>query len=155
MPQISKISHTHDQLLDAMLANPTATNGQLAQQFGYTQAWVSTIIHSDLFQAKLQERQDEVFGEVAISVKDRITALAHDSLNRLHQKILVENDTGALIDASELAIKALGFGGQTNGKTTQVAVVVNNNVVSKDVLAEARARMEQRADVITVLENLE
>jgi hypothetical protein len=143
MGDLARISHTHDQIIDWLLANPNQPMSVCAAEFGYTAPWLSTLIHSDLFQAKLQERQETIFGEVALSVKDRITALAHDSLRRLHEKVQTCDDVDQLVSASELAVKALGFG-PTSVRTPGVTVNFQANVVTKDVLAEARLRMEHR-----------
>jgi acetyl-CoA carboxylase beta subunit len=74
-------------------------------------------------------------------VKDRITALAHDSLKRLHERVTICDDVDQLNDTAELAIKALGFGAPrpTPGAMVSIGSV---NVVSREILAEARARME-------------
>lgn len=144
MAELQRISHTHDQIIDWLLANPWEPQSICAAHFRFTEPWLSTLIHSDLFQAKLQSRQEAVFGEVMLSVKDRITALAHDSLRRLQEKVASCDDVDQLVSASELAVKALGFGPQVGRPSVQVNVLQQTNVVSKDVLAEARARMEGR-----------
>lgn len=140
MPQVKALSVRHDQIMDWLIANPVAPLAACAAEFGITQGWLSCIIHSDLFQAKLKERQEEVFGEVAITVKDRITALAHESLERLTLKVQVENDVDKLVSASEVALKALGFGAPKVAQGTG-ATTVNVTVIDKNILAEARRRM--------------
>lgn len=146
--ELKHVSHTHDQIIDWLIANPWEPMSVCAAMFGYTQPWLSTLIHSDLFQAKLRERQDQVFGEVALTVRDRITALAHDSLKRLQEKVAGCENVDQLVSASELAVKALGFGPAPGRPSVQVTVNQQTNVVSKDVLAEARARMEGRQAVL-------
>jgi hypothetical protein len=144
MPELKNISVRHDQIMDWLIANPALPLSACAAFFGLTQPWLSSIIHSDLFQAELSRKKEQVFGEVALTVKDRLTALAHDSLKRLHEKVVVEDSTGLLIDASDMALKALGFGApkvQTAGGSINIGTL---NVVNKDILAEARARMEGR-----------
>lgn len=141
MGQLKNISVRHDQIMDWLIANPTQPLSACAAHFQLTQPWLSTIIHSDLFQAKLTERKDEVFGEVCISVKDRITALAHDSLRRLQERVNVEDNVPVLVDASDLALKALGFGPRQ--AAAQGGTTVNVYGVDRGILAEARARMER------------
>ena len=141
MAQLKKLSVRHDQIIDWLIANPHLTLGACAAHFEVTQPWLSSIIHSDLFQSKLRERQDDVFGEVALSVKDRLTTLAHESLKRMAEKVVVENDLDKLVSASEVALKALGFGNSGgNGGNNRTEVTVN--VVDRQVLAEARKKME-------------
>lgn len=141
---VQKLSHTHDQIIDWLLAHPDQPQSRCAAEFKFTEPWLSTLIHSDLFQAKLHERQEVIFHEVALSVKDRITALAHDSLKRLHERVPGMKDED-VIATSELALKALGFTPGAGKPSVQVNNFNGNTqVVSKDVLAEARARMEGR-----------
>ncbi len=141
MADLKNLSVRHDQIMDWLIANPARPLAACAAEFGITQPWLSCIIHSDLFQAELSKRKDFVFGEVALTVKDRITALAHDSLKRLQERITVCDDIDQLNDTAELAVKALGFGAPRapSGASVHIGSV---NVVSKDILAEARARME-------------
>jgi hypothetical protein len=106
-PGITRVSHTHEAILQYMIANPAAQLSEVAAEFGYTQPWLSNIIYSDCFQAKLADAQGEIFGEVKTSVKDRITTLAHRSLTRLAEKIEIEQDTARITDAAELALKAI------------------------------------------------
>lgn len=108
---IAKLSHMHRAIMDFMIANPEQPNSVVAKQFNVTEAWLSTLIHSELFQMELRYKQDVVFSEVALSVKDRLTNLAHTSLKRLQERLdlnVVSNET--LVDVSELALKSLGFG---------------------------------------------
>jgi hypothetical protein len=141
MAELKNLSVRHDQIMDWLIANPALPLSACAAAFGLTQPWLSCIIHSDLFQAELTKRKDFVFGEVALTVKDRITALAHDSLQRLQNRISVCDDVDQLNDTAELAIKALGFGAPrpAQGASVHIGSV---NVVSREILAEARARME-------------
>lgn len=143
MPELKNISVKHDQIITWMIANPGVPLSICAAQFGITQSWLSSLIHSDLFQAKIRERQDDAFDEVKISVRDRITALAHESLKRLTDRVMVETDVDKISNASEVALKALGFGAPKVNGNGQSTITINN-VVDKDVLAQARQRMEGR-----------
>lgn len=145
MAELKNISVRHDQIMDWLIANPALPLSMCAAHFGLTQPWLSSIIHSDLFQAELSRKKEQVFGEVALTVKDRITALAHDSVKRLHERISVEDNVSLLVDASDLALKALGFGAPRVSAPGGGQINIGTlNVVNKDILAEARARMEGR-----------
>jgi hypothetical protein len=153
-PGIKRVSHLHDQIMDWLIANPALPLSHCAIAFNRTQPWLSTIIHSDCFQARLRERQDGVFGEVALSVKDRITALAHDSLERLGQIIETTKDERLVLDSAETALKAMGFAPAKNLPSGNVYNFQQNTViagtVSKETLANARALMDQAHAVAQV-----
>lgn len=113
--QVLKISHLHDQLMDFMIARPTAKLRDVAEHFQRTQAWVSTIIHSDVFQAKLRERQDQVFGEIALTVRDRIVGLANSSLELLAERVEAGKiKNGDLVRTTDSMLSKMGFGGPAN-----------------------------------------
>lgn len=149
-PQVSeviKLSHTHQAIMAFMVENPEVPLDKVAAKFGYTQGWLSQLIHSSLFQAELHYKQDVHFGEAALSVKDRITEAAHQSLARINERVqsgVVSTDT--LVDIAEMALKNLGYGAP---KAAPQAVINNNTYVNQPVdrtiLAEARATMQQRA----------
>lgn len=140
MSELKSISPKHDQIMSWLIANAGAPMSLCAREYGVTQSWLSCIVHSDLFQSKLKERQDLAFSEVAISVKDRITALAHESLERLSEKIIVEQDVEKITNVAEMTIKALGFAptqGQ-RGPSNQTLIFA----ASKEMLSEARNLMD-------------
>ena len=57
MTDLKKISYTHDAIIDAIIASPGVSQGELAKEFGYTQTWLSIMIGSDAFQSRLTERK--------------------------------------------------------------------------------------------------
>ncbi len=141
----------HVQILDYIMANPHVNYGEVAAVFGYTQSWISQIVHSDAFQALLAERQIEVFGDIKLTIKDRVTGLAHESLKRLTEIIPTQTDPDKVVNAADMALKALGFGASKGaagvGSNTQ-----NNNLtivgaVDPATLAAARQLMNKSAPV--------
>ena len=144
---VKDLSATHVQIMDWIIANPHRSLGECAETFGYTQGWLSQIIHSDCFEALLAERQIELFGEVKLTVRDRVIGLAHESLRRLTEKVAVEQDTDKVANAADIALKALGFGAKAApaavGNFTQNNTVVVNSVDPK-TLAQARELMQRR-----------
>lgn len=139
------LAPVHVQIMDYILANPHVNYAEVAAHFGYTQGWLSQIVHSDAFQAMLAEKQVELFGDLRVTIKDRVTGLAHESLKRLNERVAVETDTEKLTDVADLALKALGFG----AKSPQAAVGTINahnvivSAVDPQTLAAARQLMHQ------------
>lgn len=147
MGTIQQLSPTHVQIMDWILANPHRSLGECALTFGYSQAWLSQIIHSDCFQAMLAEKQVELFGEVRLTVKDRIIGLAHESLRRLTEKVAVESDTDKVINAADLSLRALGFGAKASPAAVGTGGLQQNNyflgAVDRETLERARALMHK------------
>lgn len=145
MAGIKKVSVTHDLILDWLIANPGVNQSLCALEFGISEAWLSTVIHSDCFQELLHVRQDQLFGDVGLTVKDRIVNLAHESLSRLTERVQVEHDVSKLVPAAELAITALGFAPDRknghNGHQVNNTLIITGGTVDKETLAQARSFM--------------
>lgn len=107
-----KLAWTHKLAIDLMIEHPEWTEKELAGYFGHTPSWVSMVVNSDAFQAKLAERRDEVLNpEVKASIEERFKVLAKNSLERLNSKLENPNASDNLVLRSvELAAKALGLG---------------------------------------------
>jgi hypothetical protein len=102
-------------MIDLIVTRPHVSQGELAKVFGYSQAWVSTIMCSDAFKAKLAQRRDELVDPVLkISIEERIRAMTVRSLEVLQEKLaepaMLVPDNLAL-KALELGAKGLGLGG--------------------------------------------
>lgn len=113
MGRLQKVSYTHEALIELIIAEPTLTQNQLAARFGYTPGWISNILASDAFQAKMSQRREDIIDPVIkASLEERWKALMIQSLNVLQAKLAKPevNDTVAL-RCAELGAKALGLGG--------------------------------------------
>lgn len=113
---IDKVRYSHVDMVDFIIANPWISQGEIAARYGYTQAWVSTILASDAFQAKMAERREEVIDPaMKATIEERFKALTIQSLKRLMEKLdaPVVSDNVAL-KAAELGAKALGIGGNAS-----------------------------------------
>jgi hypothetical protein len=116
-PAIKRLSHTHEDIARWLLENPTRPLKECAMYFQYTQAWLSCIIHSDAFQARLKKLQDGADAVTILDVPARLRGVAAHALEGLGDQVetAVKDGNGIshrqfLLDASELALKALGYG---------------------------------------------
>lgn len=120
---IGKIRYTHDAMIDLIIAQPAISQNQLAAHFGYTASWVSQIIASDAFQARLAERRDEIVDPaIRASVEEQFKGLVLRSLDILREKLA--NPATAISDnlalrALELSSRALGYGARDNNPVIQ------------------------------------
>lgn len=127
---IAKIRYSHDAMIDLIISEPTIRQNDLAVIFDRTPVWVSQVVNSDAFQARLEARRSELVDPViAATIKDRLAAVAATSLEKVLEKIaspvqIVSDDF--LLKTAEFATKALGYGArpQGGGGDTNVAVVV-------------------------------
>ena len=135
----------HEAILAFILANPRVKRRDVAREFGVSEAWLSTIVHSDAFQAKLRERTDEVFSECLVPLTEKISSLAEASLERLAEK-LPAMDSEGLFRTAEMTLKMAGYGSR---HTPSPTVNLQQNFISAaspEQLRLARERLgAQRA----------
>lgn len=135
-----KIRYTHEGLIDMIIAEPWVSQNELSARFGYTPAWISTIMTSDAFLSKLAERKGEVVDPVLqMGLEERFRAVTKRSMEVLMDKLSKPSeaiDDKLALRAAELGAKSLGFG----VAQTQVNVGVDLRVA----LEEAQARRAER-----------
>jgi len=125
---IKKVRYSHDAMIDLLIAEPTIRQNDLAAIFDRTPTWVSLVINSDAFQARLAERRAELVDPtIAASINERLSALADATLTRLLDRVttpvqVVSDDF--LLRTAEVALKASGYGARPQGPAVNVGVVV-------------------------------
>lgn len=141
---IKKIRYTHDAMIDLLISEPTVKQNDLAVIFDRTPAWVSTIMSSDSFKARLEARRSELVDPAIVaSIQERLSAVADISLQRLLDRVsgppgLVTDDF--LLKTVDLTTKALGYGARApSGGDTNIAVVVHVPPKASDPTAWASA----------------
>ena len=142
--QIDKISVWHDSLLSFLIANPRMKRADVARHFKVSASWLSTVVHSDVFQAKLTERQDEYFGSVTAPIREKLENLAVMSIDRLEDKVEFENDIAEIREVAKMALANLGYGAPKLPGPAVLNQTNNYLSVSREVLEEARARIFSR-----------
>lgn len=107
MGEIAKVRYTHDAMIDEIIAFPSISGGELAQRFGYTQAWISIITNSDAFKERLAERKGEIIDpKLRASVEERLESLAKRSLDKLLERLDTQQPftNSDLISAAKLGV---------------------------------------------------
>lgn len=122
---IARVKYTHDALIDAMIANPAAKQGQLAKLFGYTESWISRIVNSDAFQARLAARKADIVDPVlTMTIDEKLKGLASQSLDILAEKLELTRSPDLAYKAAELSLKAAGYGARQQNVAVQQNFVV-------------------------------
>lgn len=102
-------------MAEALMANPTITNTQLAAMFDRTPTWISIVKGSDAFKTFYARRYAELADpELAASIKDRFQAMTEQGLRVLQEKLnkpASEVSDNLALRAVELGAKALAVGG--------------------------------------------
>jgi len=147
MYEIAKISYRHEAIIDWLLANPDRPLIACARELGYTQAWLSVIINSEMFQAAYHARATRYHAEVEASIRDRMLATASLSLEATAERISRGDASERLLtDTNKNVLQMLGYGASRepgNGGGGQHVHFHQTNVDAKTIL-EARERAAKR-----------
>jgi len=135
---IARLSHTHEQIINWLIENPELSLRQCADYFGYTQSWLSRLIHSDLFQNKLRDRQDAVFVSVAQDIPAKLRSLADISIERVCELVATTESPDVMVDVFDKTMHRLGYAPSSVRNPGPAPVQNNVFVVSAADLASAR-----------------
>lgn len=159
-PTIAKLNFSHEAIIRWMLENPEKTQHDCAVHFGYSDAWLSIIKHSDAFRARWKELSDQADELVVNDIPAKMRGIASLALEGLADQVqaAVDNPTplqrGFLLETSEKLLAKLGYGG--GGKVVVNAPnagEVNVGVVDRADLERARAKLvESRANSARVID---
>ena len=122
---IARVKYSHDAMIDLLIATPAVSQNEIAANFGYTVPWVSRIMNSDAFQARLALRKEELLDPVIVaSIEEKFKALASKSLDVVLDKLSVTNSVELGLKALEISAKALGYGARQQNLNVQTNFVV-------------------------------
>jgi hypothetical protein len=122
---IDRVKYTHDSMIDLIIANPAVKQGELAKHFGYTEPWVSRIMNSDAFLARLAERKKDVVDpQLVLSVEEKLRHMASRSLDIVMEKLEVTRNPDTALKALEISTKSLGYGARPDKVAIQQNFVV-------------------------------
>ena len=124
--RLVRVHYSHEAMIDVLLAEPTITQRELAKRFDRSENWISIVIGSDSFQAALAKRRDDLMNpEVIATIEERLTGLAHQSLQVIAENLEKTRNIDVAFKAIDISTKALGFGARNSGN----AAIQNNFVV--------------------------
>lgn len=109
---VEKVSYTHKDMADFILANPSVTQNALGERYGYRPHTVSVIMNSDAFQCYLASRREDLIDPILrLSIEDRMRAVTSKSLEVLQEKLSLPAD----MISDELALRAAAMGAKALG----------------------------------------
>jgi len=142
--QVKNVSNRHEAIIAFLVAEPEMKQSDVARHFKVTPSWLSTLIHSDAFKARLAERQDEFFSAALVPIKDKLETLASTGLDKLQEKLEIETNTGEIREIVKLALDRAGYG-LGIPLTPGLAMQQNNfYAVDPDLLTAAKQRILER-----------
>ena len=122
---IDRVRYSHDAMIDMIIAKPGISQNDLAKAFGYTAPWVSRIMNSDAFQARLAQRKEDIVDpSLVMSIEEKLKALASKSLDVVLDKLTLTSSPDLAMKALETTTKALGYGARQQNLNVQQNFVV-------------------------------
>ncbi len=141
--QLAKLSAMHEQIALWLVENPAGRQGDCARAFGMTQGWMSQIIASDLFQARLASLRDQEMEIGVLSIRERMAGLALQALEQMTDRLEAEQDLERIHKVADGMLKRLGYGEGRGTLALQVqageGAHVTINSPTPAALEEARA----------------
>lgn len=144
---IARVKYSHDAFIDTLIEFPGISQGEIAQRFGYTQAWVSRVMNSDAFLARLAARKaDIVDPSIAQSLEEKFRTLASISLDVVIEKLATVKNPDTALKALEISSKALGYGARQQNLNVQqnFVVAMPNKVQTPEDWAAMHQHISQR-----------
>jgi len=142
--QIARVSYTHEAIADWLLANPDKKLKECADQFGYTQAWLSTVIHSDAFQVYFSQRRAALNQIIHHGISAKLQDTTQKALDILNTRLDEPEDLESefILDVADKLLHRQGY---APGK---VSLIQNNitapvpGAVDMQTLSRARQMMQ-------------
>ena len=109
MAEIARLNTTHEMLMNWLVLNPEKSLRECADHFGYTQSWVSQLIHSDIFQHALREKQERISIRVADSIPAKLRRAADVAVEKLTDHLEKSEDPEFILDATDKILHRMGY----------------------------------------------
>lgn len=159
--QIDNIRYRHKAIADSMIAEPDKKQRVLAVELDISETHLSVIVNSDAFEEYFALRRADHEERISEDIIAKFGHLAEECVDTLIERIQDERDTvglGVVVDATKVAVSALGLGGgprhgvgPVGGPTVNLFV----GAVDQALLAQARAKMRKEGELsnITVIDH--
>lgn len=143
--QVMQLTHRHESIMNWMLVNPEKSLRECADYHGVTQGWLSSLVHTDLFQLTLKERQVSIQAKIADSIPAKLRTVADVGLEKLTTMVEDSEDPRFILDATDKILHRMGFAPASArnpaGSPGAVMAQQNNFFLTEGDLMEARALM--------------
>lgn len=133
-----KSSFSYEKLADTLIVNPRLSLKELSQVFGYTETWLSIVMHSDAFKVVMQRRKGDLVDPILrTTIEDHYKALAAKSCHVLMEKL----SAPVHVISDELALRAAALGAQMFKTAAPVIPQVPESSIDK--LADRLIALQQ------------
>lgn len=138
-----KMRYSHAAMIDLILSRPWISQNEIAQHFGYTASWISTIMSSDSWKVQYSKRMEEVVDPILrANVEQNFQAMVLRSQELLLEKLNKDNPSDNLVlRALDLSSRAAGYGARAE---TPAPVDATNVEAHLEVMAKGLTTLLRR-----------
>ncbi len=106
------VNYSHDAMIDLIIASPCITQNALAAHFGYSVGWISQVVNSDAFQARLAQRKADLTDPIIIeSLEVQFKGILTQALEKMRVRLEDEKcPDNFVLRSADLASRSLGYG---------------------------------------------
>ena len=143
--KLNHVTHKHEEIMRYMIANPEIPLYKVAQVFGVTQPWLSTLVHSDVFQALFTEYREEHHTISVLGLADKLNGVAHATLDKLSEMVVESENPDFIAKVADSALDRLGY-----GTKAQIGTYIDNSknvTVDASTLEKANAARKKLQDI--------
>ncbi len=141
---VKGLSHRHEAIVDLMLLHPGKSKGWIAEQLGFTPAWLSTVTRSDAFVEYYNARREQANASKLKEIYDQQVDVARKAYTRLDEYLTGDEVHPQM--ALNIAVHtsaAIGAGPKRTTIVDEVERELTAPVVDKEILALARERLRR------------
>lgn len=154
MAEIQSIRYRHEAIARWLLANPHRLLRECAQELGFTQAWLSSVINSDTFRVYMRQLSKEADSLVIYDIPAKLRGLASMSIDALTEQMeatlaagVTAGDREFVKSTAEMALHKLGYAPQSRVQPSGTTNIQNNVfMVDAEALRDARQRIFEPAE---------
>lgn len=140
---IKSVSHRHEAIVDLMLMHPGKPKAWIAEQLGFTAAWLSTVTGSKAFQEYYHTRREQVNKEKLDAIYTQQLIVAEKAYKRMEEYLDGEElDPQLVFNMGNQTANAVGLGPKRVSISTEQTREVASIPVDKETLALARERLK-------------
>jgi DNA-binding MarR family transcriptional regulator len=140
-------------MVTMIISSPGISQNEIADRLGYSASWVSTVIATDAFQAKLAEKREEIVDPIMrASAEEQARGLYFRSMEILREKLRAQPEQipdQLALQTFSLSARALGYGAREQPPAAvQVNVEQHLNVLGENLTQLLRRKSAQLQETI-------
>lgn len=144
--QILSMSPKHMRIADWLLSNPERKRGELAQEMGVSESWLSIVTNSNVFQEYFAKRREAFEEDLRGQIVQKQLEVTNKALEKLKTVLDDDKVDGRLVlDVAEKTAERLGFVARPSKRTAvEERSMTFSRPVNPAVLAEGRETITRK-----------